>query len=152
MNFRALTQSDLKYMKAVSPDKEFYKDGHENISFDHVLEHNGDILVIGGLRFVNKTTAIGWFDISPAGYENLLAVYRTICEWMDGYRDSDGHCIKGIIEELGIIRLEAYVKESFGKGIRTVEHLGFEFERTVKKFFGTEDALLFVKFYDKETE
>lgn len=137
MNFRQLTQPDLDYMREHSDDKGFYKEVPERTEYDYALEHNGDILCIGGMRLMNDTTAVGWFDLSPKGFENLIACYRTISEWMIQ-----------LAETLKIVRLEAYVREGFGVGVRTVEHLGFGFERKVPKYFGNEDAMLFVRFFE----
>lgn len=141
MNFRQLQQSDIDYMREHSPDKDFYKDCPERIEYDYCLEHDGDVLCVGGVRLMNTTTGTGWFDFSPKGYEHTIICYRTISEWMIQ-----------LCQSLHITRLEAYVREGFGAGVRTVEHLGFGFERKVPRYFGDTDAMLFVRFFEQEKQ
>jgi len=141
MNFRQLTQQDIDWMRENTGDKAFWKSLPERVDYDYCLEHCGDVLCAGGVRLMNETTAVGWIDISPKGHEHIVLCYRTISEWMIQ-----------LCQSIGIIRLEAYVREGFGAGVRTVEHLGFSFERKVPRYFGNTDAMLFVRFFEQESK
>lgn len=141
MKFRELQQSDLEWMSKNSNDKEFYKAIIEKTEYDYALTDGDDVLGVGGVRVQNTATATGWFDISPKGLERPVLCFRTISEWTEMISDA-----------LGIVRLEAYVKEGHQAGIRTVEHLGFGFERKVTRYFGKEDAMLYVRFFDQEKQ
>ena len=139
MNFRALTQVDIDWMREHTVDKEFWKESQEQIGMDYCLEDDGKVLVVGGVRLMNPNTAVGWIDISEEGFKRLIIVFRTVSEWMIH-----------LSEALNFTRLEAYVRAGFGAGVRTVEHLGFGFERKVPRYFGDTDALLFVRFFEQE--
>lgn len=147
MIFSKMTQADLDYMRDHSTDNDLYKSIPETIEHNFALRDGNDVLGIGGIRMMNDTTGVGWFDLSRKGFENVIACYRTISEWIGGYTDGKGNREKGICQELGIVRLEAYVKDGFGRGVRTVEHLDFAFERKVHKYFGDQDGLLFVRYF-----
>jgi RimJ/RimL family protein N-acetyltransferase len=139
MNFRQLTQPDIDFMKENSLDPDFYKECPEEDTFCWTVEHEEKVLGIGGIKMVNNTTAICWFDLSKYAREHILACYRVIKEW-----------IPIVCEEKKIRRLEAYVKAGFEAGVRTMEHLDFEFECRKRNYVGDVPADLFVKFFDAE--
>ena len=147
MEFRQLIKSDIEYMKEHSTKDAFYKEMPAQADFDYALDHNGDILGIGGFRMINNTTAYCWFDLSDKSKEHTIACFRCIKEWIDGYT-FDGKYHPGFCETMGILRLEAYVKVGFEEGVRTIEHLGFSYEHRMLKFIGQEPADLYVRFFD----
>jgi len=151
MNFRQLQQSDVEYMAENSYDKDFYKQVPAQTEFDYALEHDGDILGVGGFRMKNNTTAWCWFDLSTKAAEHTIVCYRVIKEWIEGYEGKDGH-VPGFCETHGILRLEAYVKVGFEAGARTVEHLGFEWEHRMMKFIGQSPADRYVKYFDGDSK
>ena len=137
MNFRIATDKDFKFMQEHSTDKDFYKECPEQVEYDFVLEHNDDILGVGGFKMINNTTAWCYFDLSDKVENHLIVCYRVIKEFTDIF-----------CKEHGIFRLEAYVKVGFEAGMRTVEHLGFSYEHRMLKFIGQAPADLYVKFYN----
>ena len=136
MNFRALTKDDIDYMREHTVDKDFYKDKPEQTDFSYALEHKGETLGVGGFHMMNMTTAVCWFDLSDAAGDHVIVCYRVIKEWLDIF-----------CKEQGILRLEAYVKTGFEAGIRTVEHLGFQWQYRAMKYFGQCPADVFVKYF-----
>lgn len=150
MDFRSTTQADIDYMKTHSFEPEFYK-GAEDIQNDYIytLYDEGDVLAIGGIRMMNKTTCIIWIDLSKNGIERSRHVWRTIVEWTEGYIDSDGNYCPGFYEFMGIVRVEAYVKEGFEAGLRFVKHLGMKYDRVVDNYLGKDNAVLYVKLFER---
>ena len=148
MEFRAISDEDIDYMKEHSSTPEFYKQIPEETEFSYALVHDDKTLVVGGFRLMNKTTCVNWFDISDVGYKNIVQVVRTIKEWSEGYTDKDGKHHVGFYEMMGILRAEAYVRSGHLEGERFVKHFDFTHERVVLKYFGEDPANLFVKFFD----
>ncbi|MDD5459418.1 MAG: hypothetical protein PHF37_08515, partial [Phycisphaerae bacterium] len=107
-------------------------------TFCWTLEHEEKVLGIGGIKMVNNTTAICWFDLSKYAGEHIVVCYRVIKEW-----------IPIVCKEKKIRRLEAYVKAGFEAGVRTVEHLNFDFEHRKKKYIGDIAADCYVRFFDE---
>jgi len=147
MGFRTLTKDDIAFMREHTVDKDFYKDMPEVTDYSYALFDEDRTLGVGGFHMMNNTTAVCWFDLSDIGYENTIQCYRTIREWMDGYTDKQGVYHEGFCDTMGIRRLEAYVRTGFEYGIRTVEHLGFEWQCRAMKYFGDYPADVYVKFY-----
>ena len=104
--------------------------------YSYSLEHEGKLLASGGFRLINLTTAWTWFDQSHHAGHHIVSVIRVVKEWLDIF-----------VKEHGILRVQAYVECDFPEAVRTVEHLGFHQECTMKNFIGTKPAFLYVKFY-----
>jgi RimJ/RimL family protein N-acetyltransferase len=136
MEFRQLTEKDISFMKENSLDTVFYKECPEEDAFCWALEYGEKVLVIGGMKMVNNTTAIGWFDLSRYAEEHISLCYRVIKEWLPT-----------MCKEKKIRRLEAYIKAGFEAGVRTVEHLGFEFESRKRNYIGDIPADLYVRYF-----
>jgi len=71
--------------------------------------------------------------------DHLQIGYRVIKEWMDEF-----------VKDKGIIRLQAYIDPNFPEAIRTVQHLGFERESNMRRFYSDRDAYLYVKIQEKK--
>jgi len=132
MNFREATFEDIKYM-AENSINQTEKKLVERVDYVYALEHDGNLLGIGGFRLIVPTCAWCWIDLSRYGIDNLKELYRTTREWMETFSIS-----------MGIVRLQAFVRNN-EKHIRMVKHLGFKRESTMKNFYGGDDAYLYVR-------
>ena len=132
MNFREATFKDIEYM-AENSINQTEKKLVERVDYVYALEHDGNLLGIGGFRLIVPTCAWCWIDLSRYGIDNLKELYRTTREWMETFSIS-----------MGIVRLQAFVRNN-EKHIRLVKHLGFERESTMKNFYGGDDAYLYVR-------
>ena len=133
MIFRESTQADLDFMADHS-----IKGGMKQFKFiDYVytLEHDDIPLGIGGFRLIVPTTAWCWVDLSDGAIEHLRIFYRTMMEWIETFANTHQ-----------IIRLQAFVKDT-PEDRRLVRHLGFTEESRMEKFYGDEDALLYVRIF-----
>jgi RimJ/RimL family protein N-acetyltransferase len=138
MNFRQLQEADIQFMADNSLfSREHWKSMCGQLEFNYALEHNGNVLGIGGLKMINNHTAYGWFDMSIHAKNHVIICYRVIKEWL-----------QISCKELGIRRLEAYVEADFEAGQRTVEHLGFTYEYTAKNFFGDKPGKIYSICFD----
>ena len=138
MNFREITPDDLAYMETHTRYPEIYKGGVGQVDYIYALEDDGRTLAIGGFRMITKETAWCWVDMSDAGVKNRFTLYRTICEWIEKFCDT-----------MNIWRLEACVKQNYPEGMILVEHLGFEATGTKRNFFGKQNAVLYVKLFER---
>lgn len=134
MNFREMIQSDVDFVKDHSVSRGIFYKQPEVTDFSYTLEHEGEILGIGGIRLINPTTAWAWIDMTHYAGNHIIAVYRVIKEWMDI-----------LCKEKGIKRLQAYIEMDFPEAIRMVRHLGFKEESVMKNFMGDKDAFMFVR-------
>jgi len=132
MNFREATFKDIEYM-AENSINQTEKKLVERVDYVYALEHDGNLLGIGGFRLIVPTCAWCWIDLSRYGIDNLKELYRTTREWMETFSIS-----------MGIVRLQAFVRNN-EKHMRLVKHLGFERESTMKNFYGGDDAYLYVR-------
>lgn len=136
MEFRELTQADIDVVKNNSISRGILHKQPEIIDYSYCLKHEGKVLGIGGIRFINQTTAWGWVDISKDAESRIITSYRAIKEWMEV-----------LCRDKGIKRLQCYVEMDFPEAIRMVEHLGFEQESIMPRFVGEKSAYLCVKHF-----
>lgn len=136
MKLRELQQADLTYMAENARDKDYYKQPLEQIDYMYALEHDDDILMIGGFRMITDTTAWAWMDLSYAGLERIYTCYRILNEWIHRF-----------CKQRNIARLEACVEVGFEAGVNLATHLGFKYESRKKNFFGNRPADLYVRFF-----
>ena len=134
MNFRETVQSDLDFMAENSVSRGIQKHCPEQIDYCYTLEHEGNVLGVGGFRIINPVTAWCWLDMTHLAGSHIIAGYRVIKEWMDIFAKE--HKIK---------RFQAYVRPDFEEAIRMVQHLGFEYEFTMKDFMPEGDAIMYKK-------
>ena len=132
MNFREATTEDLGYVAkhSISHGNKEYPD---SVDFVYALEHEGNVLGIGGFKLLNPSTAWCWMDWTPLALEHKIAMYRTAKEYMEKFT-----------KQLDIKLLLAAVREHFTEAVRTVTHLGFEKTIILPGFFGDEDAFLYI--------
>lgn len=136
MILREMMQSDMDFVAKYSISRGVFSKQPEIISFSYALEHEGNILATGGIQLLNPTTGQCWIDLSSFAGKHIIIVYRTIKEWMEV-----------LCKEKKIKRLQAYIETDFEEALRTIKHLGFEYENTAEKFFGDKDGWIYVKFF-----
>ena len=142
MNFREITQADIDYCAKNGLYARKYANDEGPLSLGWTLEHRNDVLAIGGFLFITNTTAWAWIELSQASKQYVLESYRVIKEWMEI-----------ACEEKKIVRLQAWVDPEFEAAIRTVEHLGFFRESTMRDFLGKgKPAFLYVKLFQQDNE
>ncbi len=129
-----MTNSDIEFVKDNSISRGIFHKQPEVTDYSYTLEH-GNILGVGGIRMINLTTAWAWIDLTHYSGEHIIKVYRVIKEWMDI-----------VTREKGIKRLQVYIEPDFPEALRTVQHLGFEFESVMENFMGDKDAWMYVRF------
>ena len=132
MNFRKATTEDLEFVAKHSISQGI-KENPTSVDYVYALEHEGNILGVGGFKVLNKTAAWCWMDWTSFSLYNKIMTYRVTKEWLQERTKS-----------LGIKILMAAVREHFTEAIRTVTHLGFEKSIRLPKFFGEEDAYLYI--------
>jgi hypothetical protein len=137
MNFRQLEQRDLDFVAEHSLNQDVFKSQPEVYEHNYTLEHNGRILVIGGIKMLNKTTAIAWCNLTVFALDHVIETYRCMKTWTDE-----------MCRTLGIHRLEANVEVGFQAGEVTVKHLGFDFEFRMKDYNDGKPADRYVKYYE----
>ena len=135
MELREAVQSDIDYLAdGNSISRNCFDEQPDQIDFVHTIEHKGKILVVGGLRLLNLSSAWCWMDLTEDALKHKKAVYRVIQEWLDVFP-----------KQMGVTRLMTPVRTDFEEGIRTIEHLGFQRECVMKKFYDEKDAYLYAK-------
>jgi len=135
MIFRESIQEDLDYMGDNSTSRGMQKECPGQISYLYTLEDDGQVMGVGGFRFINLHTAWCWVDMTQLAKDKRLIAFRVI-------RDS----INNFCENNNISRLQAYVECDFPEAIRLVEHLGFTKESTMKNFVGDKDAFMYARY------
>ena len=134
MQLREATKADLLFAADHTVSRGIFKNQPEKIEALYALEHQGEILAVGGIRMVNLSTAWVWVDLTDRIGDHMGAVYRVIKEWM-----------AEMIHLFGIRRMQAYVELDFPEAIRMAEHLGFAKESVLEQFVGDKDAFMYVK-------
>ena len=135
MEFRPAVEPDLEFVEATLLHRTMQYKQPERIDYCYTLEHENEILGIGGFRFISETTAWVWILMSKYAKPHLKTCYRCIKGWMDIF-----------CEDHKLRRLQAYVDVDFPEAIRLIEHLGFEREFRMKNFMPETDAYMYVKF------
>lgn len=136
MEFGELTQADIDAVKGNSISRGILSKQPQEIDFSYALRHEGKVLVIGGIRLINTTTAWCWVDLTHHAGERIITVYRAIKEWMEI-----------LCRDKGIKRLQCYVEIDFEEAMRLVKHLGLRYEFTMPYFVGKKPAYMFVRFF-----
>lgn len=137
MNFRQMTQADLDFVAEHGIHKGVLKNQPEQMDYNYCLEHEGEVLVIGGMKLINNTAAIGWIALTEYSGEYIIEVFRTVKTWLND-----------MAETLKISCLIAFVEAGFEEGERVILHLGFDKQCRVKNFKGNIPADLWVKTFE----
>lgn len=139
MEFREATEADLAFVSQHSLYGSDGKEQPDRIDYVYTLDHGDYILGIGGFRMITDTTAWAWIELTHYIGSHLVPTIRVITEYLQIFCKT--HRIR---------RLQAWVPKGFSEGMRTVRHLGFEEEYTLKDFLGKgRDAILFVKYFEE---
>ena len=134
MNFRIAIQDDYDYMADHSISRGIQKHSPGQLDYVYTLEHEDEVLCIGGFQMINLTTAWCWIDISSEAGDHIVMMYRVIRDWIENF-----------CEEHKIRRLQSYVECDFTEAITLVQHLGFTKESIMEKFMGDRDAFMYKK-------
>jgi len=133
MNFRQATEDDLREVAETTISRGC-REFPETIDLVYALEHDGNVLGVGGVKLMNATTAWVWLDLAESARKHMILAYRLLVNWMNAY-----------MAEKGIVRLMAAVDCEFTEGRLLVEHLGFHLESRMARFFGDHDAYCYVR-------
>ncbi len=138
MKFREAVPEDFAFVAEHTASRGCFAKQPLVVDYVCALEHDGNVLGIGGVKLLNASTAWAWFDLTTFAKPHMVVVFRTIREWM-----------ARLAAQHGIIRMQAAVEIDFPEAIRTVEHLGFHRESIMKWFFDDKDGYMFVKFFGR---
>ncbi len=139
MKFRDAKPSDFAFVAEHSISRGCLDKQPLEVDFVYALEHEGNILGVGGVKLLNASTSWCWFDLTTFATSHMIVVYRVIRE-----------SLEKLAAEHGIRRMMAAVDCGFPEAIRTVKHLGFSRESVMHNFFDDRAAYMFVKFFGKE--
>ena len=134
--FRPSTKEDFDYclQYGINHANSDMPDG--NIVFTSTLEYQGNILVMGGIVKITKTTAWGWVELTPDAMNYSYTVYKKIKSWREE-----------VCRDNGVLRFQAWIAVENEVAIRFNKHLGLHEESVLKNFLGQgKDAYLYVKF------
>lgn len=137
MRIRELTIEDYDYVCEYGINRGVIKNQPEQLEYSYTLEHEGKVLVIGGIKLINHTTAMCWIALTCWAKEHIIDSYRVISEWMEL-----------ICKEKQIRCLLAFVDAGFEAGERTVLHLGFDRKCRIDSFNGDSPADLYVRLFE----
>lgn len=135
MEFREMRESDAEFVANHSTSRNSFKLLTEDTDFSYALEHEGNILCVGGIRLITPTVAWTWFEFTHFAGSHVTIVYRAIKDWRDN-----------LCKLHGIQRLQAYVDIEFPEAIRMAQHLGFHRESLMENFIGDKPAAMYVYF------
>ena len=136
MELRFTTEPDVKYVAEHSVSRTILNDMPGQRTWTYTLADEERVLGLGGVEMITPNTAWAWIDVTDeVTHADWYSVYRIIGEWSDQ-----------ICKDLGITRLQAYVECDFDVARRFIEHMGFEWESTMKNFVGDKDADMYVKY------
>ena len=138
MPIRIMTTEDLAYIQKHGAKEKDRKICAGESEHNYALVVNGVTLGIAGFRFINDTTAWCWMCPGDEWTGNLTESFRALAEWIPTF-----------CKDFGIRRLEAYIEVGFEKGVRLIEHLGFDLESRKKNFFGDEPGDCYVRFFEE---
>lgn len=134
MNIRTLTIDDITAMKDVSISRGAIHQSVDWIEFNYAVEHDGELLAIGGIRIITPTTAWAWTDLSYNSKKHMVRIYRIISEWLTV-----------LIEDNHLDRLQTYIEMDFPEAISWIEHLGFKRESIMRKFLDGKDVYMYAR-------
>jgi len=133
MKIRDLTTDDLNFMAEHSVSRGL-KEYPATVDLSFALEDDGQLIGTGGLKLLNKTSAWCWMDWTAEAKGTPYTVFRIVDEYLEK-----------LAKDLGLRCVMAAVRIDFPEAIRTVEHLGFQREGTMVRFYGDSDADFYVR-------
>jgi hypothetical protein len=132
-----MQQSDLDFVAEHGIHKGVLKNQPDCIDYSYCLEHEGKVLVIGGMKLINSTCAIGWIALTVWAGDHIIEVFRCVKTWL-----SD------MAQTIGLTCVMAFVEAGFEEGERTVEHLGFTLKCRIPNYKGEIPADLYIKTFE----
>ena len=141
IRLREMRVEDVEYMKEHSASNGIFKKMPERLDYSYALVDDGEPLFVGGISLLNPTVGWCWIDMTELGHKNAIISYRVIRDWMEL-----------MVKRHKLRRLMAFVEVGFDAGQRTVEHLGFTEEGTLRNMIDGKPAYLYAKLYDGETK
>jgi hypothetical protein len=149
MEFRTATDEDFEQAakKGLSGGK--YLEPGEVTYHAVALIEDEELVGIGGFQKITDTTAWAWVELTPQTFDNIYVFYRTVRDWIHGWKENDGTHHPGMCERHHIYRLQAWVDVENKKAERFCEHLGFSKEYRMKDFLGKgKDAFMYVQYME----
>lgn len=140
MELREATESDLIFASEHTVSRGCFRERPDKIEYVSALEHEGEILMVGGIKLLNLHSAWVWMDWTEYALKYKIMCLRLVRDYLDGF-----------MEETGVVRLMAAIEVNFPEAINTAEHLGFHREGYMPKFAGDTAAYMYVRF-GKEAE
>lgn len=138
MLFREATTTDVAAAAQDSISRAF-KETVPALNLNWVLEHEGRILAVGGIKLFSPGTAWVWMNYTTYALPHMKEVYRRTKKQLDK-----------LIVEHKLRRTMAVIKADFPEAIRMIRHLGFQQESVMARFWSDSlDGLLFVRFGEK---
>ena len=139
MNFRKTTEEDLEFCAKHGVSGGTFGDKGEEIAHSVTLEHDGEILFVGGILKITDCTAWGYVELTTYAMNHIYTVYRVVKEYLEI-----------LCKEHGIIRLQAWVETGIPERELFVEHLDFSPEgNMMKHFLGYgKPAQLYVRYFE----
>lgn len=134
MNVRLATDADLEAMGSRSVSRGCFGQIPDVTDEYYVLEHDGELLAVGGVKQMNPTCAWVWLDLAAHALENKIALFRIIRKY-----------IEYLMRDTGLTRLMAAVEEDFPEALRLAAHLGFHKESTMRNWIHGKDAFMMVR-------
>lgn len=134
MNVREATEADLKAMGERTISRGCLGQIPDTTDFVYALEHEGELLAVGGVRLMNASTAWVWADLTAQALENRIVLFRIIRDYIDS-----------LMREKGLTRLMAAIEDDFPEAIRMAEHLGFVRESRMANWTGEKAAFMYVR-------
>jgi len=134
MHIRPATEADLQAIGERSVSHGCFSEMPATTDVVYALEHDGELLAVGGIKQMNPTCGWVWVDLAPQALENQIALFRILRDYI-GY----------LMHEKGLTRLMAAVEVDFPEAVRMAQHLGFHEESVMPNWIDDRPALMFVR-------
>ena len=134
MDIRNATEADFKAMGERSVSRGCLGQVPETTDFVYALEHDGELLAVGGIKQMNPTCAWAWIDLAAQALENRVALFRLIRDYLDV-----------LMQDKGLTRLMAAIEDDFPEAVRMAQHLGFVKESRMENWTGDKAAFMYVR-------
>ena len=138
MEFRQTTEADIDFCAEHGISGGKFGEKGEEIAHSVTLEHNGQVLAIGGILKITDCTAWAYVELTKYAMDHIYTVYRVVRDW-----------IEIVCKEHGIIRLQAWVETGYQEREVFAEHLKFNNEAFMRDFIGKgKPAYLYVRYFE----
>lgn len=96
--------------------------------------HNDNLIVVAGINLLWKGVGEAWVMFGCDPHDHFMFIHRTTVRYLNR-----------LSEDLGLVRVQAVVKENHWAGIEWVNRMGFQFEGQMDKYFNDETYLRYAK-------